>query len=237
MHPDLEKLLDLQSKDLALLEADMVVAELMALESALDERLAKADRDAQSAARALADMTERRDEVAKRLEQFRGQQQKRQQRLDVVRNQKEANAVTAEIDLGRQVVQREEAEWLRLGEEAQRLESRVAETSVCSRKRLRARKRSVPTSPSVATRRWRSAMRRWRSVRRAPRGWSAHCARATTGCGRRRARHRWCRWWGFACSACYSAIPLSRRGEIRAGLLVDGCEACGVILYAPEVAG
>jgi len=42
---------------------------------------------------------------------------------------------------------------------------------------------------------------------------------------------------GFACSACYSAIPLSRRGEIRAGLLVDGCEACGVILYAPEVAG
>ena len=55
MHPDLEKLLDLQSKDLALLEADMVVAELMALESALDERLARAERDAQSAARALAD--------------------------------------------------------------------------------------------------------------------------------------------------------------------------------------
>jgi len=237
MHPDLEKLLDLQSKDLALLEADMVVAELMALESALDERLAKADRDAQSAARALADMTERRDEVAKRLEQFRGQQQKRQQRLDVVRNQKEANAVTAEIDLGRQVVQREEAEWLRLGEEAQRLESRVAETT------------RVLEEAAAGQEAERADIARRRDAAVAQRDEALEVREASAARVERALRTRYDRLRqkksappvvplvGFACSACYSAIPVSRRGEIRAGLLVDGCEACGVILYAPEVAG
>ncbi|HXE58583.1 MAG TPA: hypothetical protein VNK43_11335, partial [Gemmatimonadales bacterium] len=42
---------------------------------------------------------------------------------------------------------------------------------------------------------------------------------------------------GSACGACFTNVPLSRRGRIRSGLLVDGCEACGVILYAAEQAG
>lgn len=237
MHPDLERLLDLQSKDLALLEADMVVAELMALESALDERLARAERDAQSAARALADMTGRRDEVAARLEQFRGQQQKRQQRLDVVRNQKEANAVTAEIDLGRQVVVREEAEWLRIGEEVQRLESRLADAT---RVLDEARAGQAGERADIAER---------RNAAVAQRNAALEVREASAAQVERALRARYDRLRskksappvvplvGFACSACYSAIPVSRRGEIRAGLLVDGCEACGVILYAPEAAG
>ena len=36
---------------------------------------------------------------------------------------KEANAVTAEIDLGRQVLAREEGEWLQVAEELGRLDS------------------------------------------------------------------------------------------------------------------
>ena len=42
---------------------------------------------------------------------------------------------------------------------------------------------------------------------------------------------------GNACGACYTAVPMSRRSHIRAGLLLDGCEACGVILYAAAEVG
>ena len=37
---------------------------------------------------------------------------------------------------------------------------------------------------------------------------------------------------GNACGNCYTAVPMSRRSHIRAGLLLDGCEGCGVILYS-----
>jgi predicted nucleic acid-binding Zn-ribbon protein len=234
MHPDLERLLDLQAKDLALLEADTAVAEIMAQEAALDERLAKAEREAQAAGRALADMTARRDEAGRRLEQFRGQQQKRQQRLDVVRNQREANAVTAEIDLGRQVVQREEAEFQHLAEEVQRLDARRAETE---RLLEEARDRQQGERDEIAARRAEAV-----EVRNAAfevREESA--ARLERSLRTRYDRLRKAKnappvvpLVGFACSACFTSIPVSRRGEIKAGVLVEGCETCGVILYAPE---
>jgi predicted nucleic acid-binding Zn-ribbon protein len=37
---------------------------------------------------------------------------------------------------------------------------------------------------------------------------------------------------GEACGACFTAVPRNRRSQIRAGILLDNCEACGVILYA-----
>ena len=36
---------------------------------------------------------------------------------------------------------------------------------------------------------------------------------------------------GDACGACYTAVPRNRRSQIRAGTHIEGCEACGVILY------
>ncbi len=42
---------------------------------------------------------------------------------------------------------------------------------------------------------------------------------------------------GAACGACYTAVPTSRRSQIRAGLLLDGCEAGGVILYSSDDEG
>jgi mono/diheme cytochrome c family protein len=39
------------------------------------------------------------------------------------------------------------------------------------------------------------------------------------------------------CGACHTAVPLNRRSQIRSGTVVDGCEACGAILYPPELAG
>jgi predicted nucleic acid-binding Zn-ribbon protein len=42
---------------------------------------------------------------------------------------------------------------------------------------------------------------------------------------------------GNACGSCHTAVPLNRRSQIRAGHLVDACEACGAILYPSEPAG
>lgn len=234
MHPDLEKLLDLQSKDLTLLEADTAIAELLALEAALDERLARADREAQAAARSLAETVTRREEVQKRLETFRAQQQKRQGRLDVVRNQREATAVMAEIDLGKQVLQREEAEYARLGDEVARLEARCAETE---RALAEGRAAQEEEREAIAARHREAAVVRNAALEAREQS-AAQLERAlrTRYDRLRSARNRTAvaPLTGFACSLCYTAVPVSRRAHIKGGLLIDGCEVCGVILYQPD---
>jgi predicted nucleic acid-binding Zn-ribbon protein len=42
---------------------------------------------------------------------------------------------------------------------------------------------------------------------------------------------------GGACGACHTAIPMNRRSQIKAGTVIDACEACGAILYPTEPAG
>jgi predicted nucleic acid-binding Zn-ribbon protein len=235
MQADLERLLDLQAKDLALLEADTTVAELLAAEEALDERLRRAARDAETAARQLADGAARRDEVGRRVETFRGQQEKRQQRLDGIRNQREANAVMAELDLGRQVLQREEQEWLRLEDEVKRLEQRrlEAETAAAAAEAAQEAERAA----------LRERMAEAVTVRNAALGAREESAAQVDRALRtrydrlRRARDAKlpvAPLTGFACSVCFTSVPVSRRAAIRGGSLVEGCETCGVILYAPE---
>jgi predicted nucleic acid-binding Zn-ribbon protein len=42
---------------------------------------------------------------------------------------------------------------------------------------------------------------------------------------------------GGACGGCHTAVPLNRRSQIKAGTVIDGCEACGAILYPSESSG
>ena len=153
--------------------------------------------------------------------------------VNLVRNLGDHNLVSP----GLQVVVREEAEWLRLGEEVQRLETRLADAT---RVLDEARAGQASERADIAER---------RNAAVAQRNAALEVREASAAQVERALRARYDRLRskksappvvplvGFACSACYSAIPVSRRGEIRAGLLVDGCEACGVILYAPEAAG
>jgi len=39
---------------------------------------------------------------------------------------------------------------------------------------------------------------------------------------------------GDACGHCFTAVPTQRRALIQRGASIEGCEACGVLLYAPE---
>jgi len=42
---------------------------------------------------------------------------------------------------------------------------------------------------------------------------------------------------GGACGGCHTAVPLNRRSQIKAGAVLEGCEACGAILYPSEPGG
>ena len=37
---------------------------------------------------------------------------------------------------------------------------------------------------------------------------------------------------GDACGHCFTAVPSQRRALIQRGASIEGCEACGVLLYA-----
>ncbi len=39
---------------------------------------------------------------------------------------------------------------------------------------------------------------------------------------------------GDACAACNTAVPRNRRSQIRAGTVIETCEACGAILFHPN---
>src|SRR5436309_2980432 len=39
---------------------------------------------------------------------------------------------------------------------------------------------------------------------------------------------------GDACGRCFTAVPTQRRALIQRGASIESCEACGVLLYAPE---
>ena len=73
-----------------------------------------------------------------------------------------------------------------------------------------------------------------RSARRAPGSSTGRSAPATTGCDNSRARDVVVPLSGGACGACYTAVPINRRSQIRSRRLLDGCEVCGAILYPPD---
>jgi predicted nucleic acid-binding Zn-ribbon protein len=39
---------------------------------------------------------------------------------------------------------------------------------------------------------------------------------------------------GSSCGNCFTAVPTQRKALIQRGATIEGCEACGVLLYAKE---
>ena len=68
MNPDLEKLLDLQDKDLTLLDVDQRLDQVLAEEQALDEAVRSAEASIGVAQRSVAESIRRRLEVEGRVE-------------------------------------------------------------------------------------------------------------------------------------------------------------------------
>jgi len=234
MHPDLEKLLDLQAKDLILLATDVrlkgIADEIAGLDAALD----RARADVEAARKRLADGITKREELEKVIESQRTLQEKRRTRIEQVKTAREVQALMTELDAARQTLARQESDWVKAAETTQQQEAAVTEAEARlqalesdqggERARLDEGKAEVELEREEARQaRDASAATVERSLRmRYDRLWTS---RTTTVVVPLR---------GDACGACHTAVPRNRRSQIRAGTHIDSCEGCGVILYPAE---
>ncbi len=234
MHADLVKLLELQAKDSAVAEVERRLAALQEESGTLDQALDRARETLDAARRAAADAARRRDELEAKIESYRVLQDRRQQRLEHVRNPKEASTLMAELDLARSVVAKEENDWVRSSDavtqaqfkaaEEERNVAVLAEGQTPERDRLAARRAELEAEMAAA-----------RAEREASAGHVDKALRI------RYERLRKARVGdiivplvGGTCGSCHTSIPLNRRSQIRSGAIVDGCEVCGVFLYPPD---
>ena len=236
MHADLVKLLDLQAKDSAVAEVERRLGGLREETGILDQAVERAREAMETARRAAVDAARRRDELEAKIESYRVLQERRQQRLEHVRNPKEASTLMAELDLARSVVAKEENDWVRSSDavtqaqfkaaEEERNVAALAEGQTPDRERLAARRAELEAELAEARRvREESASRLERPLRiRYDRLRKARSGDVIVPLV------------GGSCGSCHTSVPLNRRSQIRAGTVVDGCEACGAILYPPEIA-
>jgi hypothetical protein len=237
MHADLVKLLELQAKDGVVHEIERSLAEVGTEVGVLDQALHRAREAVEAARRAAADGARRRDELETKIESYRLLQDRRRLRLEHVRNPKEASTLMAELDLARSVMVKEEGDWVRSADAVAELERRVAEEE---RSLAEFAAGQAPARDALGER--RAALEARHAAAAADREDTA--ARMDRGLRTRYERLRRSRnadvvvpLLNGGCGACHTAVPLNRRSQIRAGSVVDSCEACGAILYPPELAG
>jgi predicted nucleic acid-binding Zn-ribbon protein len=237
MHPDLLKLLDLQSRDQRIAELAGGLAALAAERAALDSALDAARSQLAAAERQAADARKRRDERETKLEGYRTQQEKRKERLEQERNPRIAAQLMADLELTRSIVADEEAEWMRAADDASHRQQAVdqatarlaalEEEQAGAREDLDGRERDAQEVHSTA-----------RSERDAAAGELDRVLRTRYDRLRNgRRKDVLIKVAGGTCTACYTAIPRSRIGQLQAdGILLDGCEMCGAILYLEAAA-
>jgi uncharacterized protein len=237
MHADLVKLIDLQAKDAVLNDADQRLAALDQSAKALDQALARARESVEAARRALTEGRRRRDELEAKIEGYRLLQDRRRQKLDQVRTPKEASALNTELDLARSVMAKEETEWVRTADAVVQLENKLQseESNLAAMEAAQAEERATLAGRRSAVEAERAAALRERE---------ASAATIDRLLRTRYDRLRRSRssdvvvpLVGGACGGCHTAVPLNRRSQIKAGTLIDGCEACGAILYPAESGG
>jgi len=234
MHADLVKLLDLQARDSAGAEVERRLDALRGETGVLDQALARAREVMEAARRAAVDAARRRDELEAKIESYRVLQDRRQQRLEHVRNPKEASTLMAELDLARSVVAKEENDWVRSSDavtqaqfkaaEEERNVAAVAEGQTAERDRLVARRAELEAELAAAR------QEREGSASQIDRPLRVRYERLRKA----RSGDIIVPLVGGACGSCHTSIPLNRRSQIRSGSILDGCEVCGAILYPPE---
>jgi predicted nucleic acid-binding Zn-ribbon protein len=234
VHPDLEALLALQEKDQSVADAERALAALVPEISRLDEQLTAADRTVQATRRSIEDALRRRDELEGKITSYRSMQEQRRQRLEWVRGAKEASTLMAELDLARSVLAKEEAEFMRSGDAVRDAERKTAE----------AEKALAAVREAQAAEREQLAGRReaiLEDLERAQ-GVRGQAAQAVNGAllvryeriRRGKAPLALYALHGDACGHCFTAVPTQRRVLIQRGATIEGCEACGVLLYGVE---
>ena len=234
MHPDLEAVLALQDKDIAILNCD---ARLKALEPevrTLDEQVAAAERVVAQARAGIRTALERRDGLEGKIASYRTMQEQRRQRLEWVRGAKEASTLMAELDLARTVLAKEEAEFMRSGDAVGEAERKTAEAENALQNvrdaQAAQREALAGKRQEIANDRERAARAREEASRAVKPALLARYDRIRRG----KAPLAVYPLHGSSCGNCFTAVPTQRKALIQRGATIEGCEACGVLLYAKE---
>ena len=234
MHPDLEALLVLQERDQAVAAQDAALAGLEPEARELDQTLQVAERALEQARRGVRDALSRRDELEGKIASYRTMQEQRRQRLEWVRGAKEASTLMAELDLARSVLAKEEAEFMRSGDLVTAAELKVAEAE-----KMLEEVRAVQAPRREALVGRRDAIMAEREVALAAREAQARAVNPALLARYERIRRGKAPLALYplhadACGRCFTAVPTQRRALIARGAAIEGCEACGVLLYAAE---
>lgn len=234
MHPELTKLLDLQAHDLELLAVDTRLLDVGTRIATLDEELGKARETVNLAQRSVDNERKKRDELEARIEGHRKHQEKRKEKLEFMKTPKEVSALMVEIDLARSVLSNEESDWVRSADQVGILENRKKE---CETQAQGIESAQAEVRADLETQRQALAQERQQMLDRR----EASAAQVNRPLLQRYDKLRGNRksavvvaLAGPACGACFTQVPLSRRSQIKAGAIIEGCESCGVILYSTE---
>ena len=232
MHPELESLLALQDKDVAVASCD---AQLRALEPevrSLDEQIVVAERVLEQARAAIQAALDRRDAMEGKIANYRTMQEQRRQRLEWVRGAKEASTLMAELDLTRSVLAKEEAEFMRSGDAVSEAEHKAADAELALEQ---VREAQAPAREGLVGRRDAIAAERERAVvarEQASRGVNPALQARYDRIRRGKAPLALFPLHGSSCGNCFTAVPTQRKALIQRGATIEACEACGVLLYS-----
>jgi len=234
VHPELESLLVLQDRDVAVTQCDAQLAALAPEARVLDERIAVAERALAQARAAIQAAQGRRGDLEGKIASYKTMQEQRRQKLEWVRGAKEASTLMAELDLARSVLAKEEAEFMRSGDAVGEAERKAAEAE---RALEEVREAQAAEREGLAGRRDAIVGERERAVR-------AREAAAAAVSAAMLARYERIRrgkaplalfaLHGGSCGNCFTAVPTQRRALIQRGATIEACEACGVLLYSKE---
>jgi len=234
VHPDLDALLVLQDKDVAVASCD---ARLKAVEPEirqLDEQIVAAERVVAQARAGIQAAVDRRDGLEGKIQSYRTMQEQRRQRLEWVRGAKEASTLMAELDLARTVLAKEEAEFMRSGDAVGEAERKTAEAEnalqnlhdaqAAQREALAGRRQEIAAEREIAI------VERDRTSKSVKPALLARYDKIRRG----KAPLAIFPLHGSSCGNCFTAVPTQRKALIQRGATIEGCEACGVLLYAKE---
>jgi predicted nucleic acid-binding Zn-ribbon protein len=235
MHPDMVKLLDLQAKDIELLQVDRRLLLLDSEVAELDAQLNKAREGIAAVQRQIDLESGRRDELEGKIEAHRKHQDRRREKLEFMKTQKEVASLMAEIDLGKGSLSAEENEWVKLSELVAQLEMKKTEAE------------QVALALEAGQQDARAAIGNKRGELNGERKEIQGRRTASAGQVRKPLLQQYEKLRGSsqrddvvvalsgpACGACFTTIPVNRRSQIKSGSSIEGCESCGVILYVSE---
>jgi hypothetical protein len=234
VHPELEVLLTLQEKDIAVTACDAQLATLAPEALALDEQLAAAERVLAQATAGIQAALDRKGELEGKIASYRTMQEQRRQKLEWVRGAKEASTLMAELDLARSVLAKEEAEFMRSGDAVSEAERKAAEAE---RALQQLREAQAAAREALAGRRDAIVAEREQSVaarEQAAQAVGSALLQRYERIRRGKAPLALFPLHGGSCGNCFTAVPTQRRALIQRGATIEGCEACGVLLYARE---